>query len=308
MIVEPDPSALKAFWQEATDGLGLKQAQPAGHFHFGDTAELASDLVDEMLNGTKRATAGLVAEMEADGDKLPEEGDLWTVVDGSGEPRLVIRTLEIRRAPFHEADEAFAWDEGEGDRSFTWWRDAHLDYFRRSCRRISIHFSEDLEVLFERFDVLWPKNAAEHLLLRRPCTESQWSVYHQLRRNLFERYLPDLTYDPDFSENWTKDVFHFGMVSADEMLGCLQIRWLSATEASLHLVAIEERQRGQGIGRRMLLEGEAFLRANGRQLIRVFAEPEAEGFYRRLGFENSTDWTLKPLGAGAAPLKKTLTT
>ncbi|MGI9499312.1 MAG: ASCH domain-containing protein, partial [Geminicoccaceae bacterium] len=89
MVIEPDPSVLDAFWRDASADLGLKQTVRADHFHFGDTAELASDLVDEMLNGTKRATAGLIAEMEADDDKLPEAGDHWIVVDGGGEPRLV---------------------------------------------------------------------------------------------------------------------------------------------------------------------------------------------------------------------------
>jgi len=305
-MIDPDQNILKAFWRDVAAELELGSAPLAGHFHFGNTVAFANHLVDEVLNGAKRATAGLVAEMDADGETLPTAGDYWIVVDGNAKPRLVIRTLEVRQAPFHSVDEAFAWDEGEGDRSLGFWRRVHLDYFGRSCERLGIDFSEDQDVVFERFDVVWPSSAADRLLLRRPCTDHHWAAYHQLRRSVFERYLPEIAYDPDFSENWKKDVFHVGMISASELLGCLQMRWLTSTEAAFQLVGVEEQRRGEGIGRQMLLEAEVFARTNGKRLLRVFAEPEALGFYRKLGFVDGADWALQPLSARAIPLKKAL--
>ena len=37
--------------------------------------------------------------------------------------------------PLPQVDEAFAWDEGEGDRTREWWLDAHRRYFARQAMR-----------------------------------------------------------------------------------------------------------------------------------------------------------------------------
>ena len=44
-------------------------------------------------------------------------GALSVVLDGRGEPICVIRSVKVEVRPFGEVDEAFAWVEGEGDRS-----------------------------------------------------------------------------------------------------------------------------------------------------------------------------------------------
>jgi uncharacterized protein YhfF len=81
------------------------------------------------------------------------------VLGGDGRPICVIRTTEVRVKPLREADAAFAWDEGEGDRSLEWWRRAHDAYFTRRCRELGVSFSEELEVVFERFELVWPQGA-----------------------------------------------------------------------------------------------------------------------------------------------------
>ena len=171
---------------------------------------------------------------------------------------------------------------------------------------LGIGFSEDLGVMFERFDVVWPRAAALRLILRRPCTARQWAEYHRLRRSLFERFSPGIAYDPDCPGNWMPDVFHLGMISSGKLLGCLQLRWLTATEAALQLMAVQEQRRGEGFGKMMLRNAEVFASANGRRLLHVLAESEAEGFYRKLGFADSANGALKPPNARAIPLMKTL--
>jgi uncharacterized protein YhfF len=39
--------------------------------------------------------------------------------------------VELVQRRFSEIDEAFAFDEGEGDRTLTYWRTAHQSYFER---------------------------------------------------------------------------------------------------------------------------------------------------------------------------------
>jgi uncharacterized protein YhfF len=128
---------------------------------FGDSPPLADELIAFVVDGPKRATAGLVAAYAADGEPLPRIGSHWVACDGSGRPRVVLRTHELRVGPLHSVDAQFARDEGEGDRTLESWLDGHRRYFRRECDRIGIDYSDELEICFERFEVVWPPELAD---------------------------------------------------------------------------------------------------------------------------------------------------
>jgi uncharacterized protein YhfF len=128
---------------------------------FGDHPELADELIAFIVDGFKRATASLVAGYAAAGEPLPVIGAHWVCCDGSGRPRAVLRTTELRLGPFHSVDERFAWDEGEYDRTLQTWLQGHRRAYERQCARIGIGFSEDLEVCFERFRCVWPPELAD---------------------------------------------------------------------------------------------------------------------------------------------------
>ena len=66
--------------------------------------------------------------------------------DGRGEPRCIIESLEVSYRRYNEVDAAFAHEEGEGDRSLAYWREAHRRYFGRQGK-----FSEDMMLMCERF-------------------------------------------------------------------------------------------------------------------------------------------------------------
>jgi uncharacterized protein YhfF len=103
----------------------------------------------------------LVAAYAADGDPLPRVGSHWVACGGDGQPRVVLRTHELRVGPLSSVDAQFAWDEGEYDRTLESWLDGHRRYFRRECERIGIEFSDELEVCFERFSCVWPPELAD---------------------------------------------------------------------------------------------------------------------------------------------------
>lgn len=117
---------------------------------------MADELAWLVLHGQKRATAGLHLEHQVDGEPIPRPGDCSMVLDGRGQPVCIIRTTEVEVKPLNRVDAAFAWDEGEGDRSLEWWWRAHHRYFSRRCAELGVSFSEDLPVVFERFELIWP--------------------------------------------------------------------------------------------------------------------------------------------------------
>jgi uncharacterized protein YhfF len=122
---------------------------------------LPVELLGLVLAGTKRATAALVAEFTAAGDPLPRVGGHWIACDSAGLPRVVLRSTELRLGGFASADAAFARDEGEGDLSLEYWREGHLRYWKRVCAGLGLEWSEELEIVFERFAVVWPPEHAD---------------------------------------------------------------------------------------------------------------------------------------------------
>lgn len=120
---------------------------------FGDHAELADELFDLVAQGTKRATVGAVADYDYEGVPIPDVGSRWIVVDGASRPRAVLRCTEMRIGPMSSVDDAFAWDEGENDRTRAGWLDAHTRFFCRYLPTIGVEFDPDLELVFQRFAV-----------------------------------------------------------------------------------------------------------------------------------------------------------
>src|SRR5205823_4432561 len=110
-------------------------------FSFGDSPALAAELAELVLAGTKTATCWAACE----GQKT-EVGKRMVMLDGAGRPAAVIETVELVRRRFDEVDYTFAFDEGEGDRSLEYWRQAHCRYFTRLES-----FAPDMELWCERF-------------------------------------------------------------------------------------------------------------------------------------------------------------
>jgi uncharacterized protein YhfF len=82
---------------------------------------------------------------------MPAVGAMSVILDGSERPLCVIRSTAVEVRAFGLVDEAFAWVEGEGDRSLAYWRAAHIDFFASEGRPVA----EDTPVVLETFELLW---------------------------------------------------------------------------------------------------------------------------------------------------------
>ena len=153
-----DVQQVQAFW-EPCDGrrrrLVAGMPLPSVVEPFGDSQELADELIDLVIHGPKRATAAAVADFELDDISPPEPGDVSIATDGHGNARAVLRTTDVRIGPLSSVDAAFAWDEGEGDRTRVSWLHDHETFFRRFLPTIGLQFDVDMPTVFERFEVLY---------------------------------------------------------------------------------------------------------------------------------------------------------
>ena len=128
---------------------------------FGDGAEMATELAELTVAGIKRATAGLVRQFGPEGEAAPVLGGFVVLLDGAGRPRAIWRTRELRIGPLTSVDAQFAWDEGEGDRTREWWLSAHRRFFGRQAAAGGFHMHDEIETVFERFEIVWPPEIAD---------------------------------------------------------------------------------------------------------------------------------------------------
>ena len=131
---------------------------------FGHTTELADELAALVISGRKRATASLLRDYTAGTEAMPQVGDFVLVVDGSRRPTCIWRTTEITVKPLVDVDDAFAWDEGEGERTRAWWLSAHRSYFSGQAQREGFEMYDTIKTVFERFEIVWPPGVADPVL------------------------------------------------------------------------------------------------------------------------------------------------
>lgn len=128
---------------------------------FGDSEAMADELLELVLLGVKRATAALARDFGPGREPLPKVGDHVVLVDGRNKPRCVWRTTSVEMKPLEAVDDAFAHDEGEGERSRDWWLAAHRTYFAAQAEREGFALEEPIETVFERFTIVWPRLFAD---------------------------------------------------------------------------------------------------------------------------------------------------
>ncbi|MGE0550725.1 MAG: ASCH domain-containing protein [Kofleriaceae bacterium] len=150
---------VRAFWAAFRNAAGIDH-DDYDVVAFGDSPELADELVDIVIHGPKRATAGLLRDFTEGGEPMPTVGGFVVALDGKGVPRCIWRTTEVAIKPLIEVDDSFAWDEGEGDRTRADWLESHRSYFVRQAEREAFVFDDQIATVFERFAVVWPPEVA----------------------------------------------------------------------------------------------------------------------------------------------------
>ncbi len=122
-------------------------------WHFELTEKACNELLDLVLQGKKRATSSSLASFRAEGTAVPKEGELSVITDWDGHPCCVIRTTKVRVIPYKDIPFGLARLEGEDD-TLASWRKNHEAFFREEGKSLGYSFSENMEVVFEEFEVV----------------------------------------------------------------------------------------------------------------------------------------------------------
>ena len=134
----------------------------------GHTRALADTLAALVVAGVKRAQATPLRDFAAEADAqgadqnadLPQPGDHLVVLDGSGAPCAIVRTTQVEKRLFNQIDDAFAFEAGEGDLTLRWWLTAHRQDFTERAQAEGFEADEQMELLLEYFEVVWPQPAS----------------------------------------------------------------------------------------------------------------------------------------------------
>lgn len=146
---------VEAFWKQFLEDTGRDpETKYYDSFHFCLDEKWANELLHLVLIGQKRATSSSVPVYEAEGERLPEVGDMSVVTDWDGNPHCVIRTTGVTILPFREMTYDICKREGE-DECLETWREGHIRFFTEDCAQAGVTFTEDMPVLFEDFEVIY---------------------------------------------------------------------------------------------------------------------------------------------------------
>ena len=138
--------------QEMWNASGLAGEYDA--WAFGDDPDMLAELV---RTGIKTATASACPLYELEGEPLPEAGEYSVILNTRDEAVCIIRTAKVHVMPYSEVTAEQAYKEGEGDRSLSYWRQAHEVFFRKEMEAAGMTFTEDMGVVCEEFEVVYPK-------------------------------------------------------------------------------------------------------------------------------------------------------
>lgn len=117
---------------------------------------MPDELAQLVLDGVKTATASGYDLYVLENDPLPEVGSYDIVLDSQGRAICVIKVTKVYVTEFGQVTADHAYKEGEGDRSLTYWRQAHIDFFKPYYQEVGLDFNDNSLIVCEEFEVVYP--------------------------------------------------------------------------------------------------------------------------------------------------------
>jgi uncharacterized protein YhfF len=105
----------------------------------GSPGEMRQRLNRLILDGKKRATAGLLLDYVRESEELEFVGERLALVDDETHRVATVVVVDVETTPFIEVPWRFAQAEGEGDESLEEWREGHRRFWTAEGETIDDH-------------------------------------------------------------------------------------------------------------------------------------------------------------------------
>lgn len=142
---------IKQFWDDFAAEHGLVNVSEPEAWSFGTDADTLAQLVKQ---GIKTATTSGFELYAFDNDPLPKVGEYNIILDSQNEPVCVTKTKVVEVLPFKYSSAEHAYHEGEGDRSYDYWHQVHVDFFTKEYASYNATFTLESKCVCEVFELV----------------------------------------------------------------------------------------------------------------------------------------------------------
>ena len=134
---------------------------------FGTPGESRARLIDFIVNGNKRATAGLLNDYAKESEPVESVGECLAMLDNSYQHVATLRVTRVEVSRFIDVPDEFALAEAEGDLNAADFRASHSEYWSRIGETIT----DETQIVQVYFELL------THRLRPLQSSDAEW-IYH----------------------------------------------------------------------------------------------------------------------------------
>ena len=140
---------VKQFWYNFCLKHNLAIDTKVDAWAFGSNKDDADELAELVDKGIKTATT---SEYVSGYEDMPDIGDWNIILDGQGEPVCVVQDKVVEIIPYNQISAEHAYHEGEGDRSYQYWRKIHDQFFEEEFKANGQKFYPQAPMVCEIFE------------------------------------------------------------------------------------------------------------------------------------------------------------
>ncbi len=115
------------------------------------------------------------------------------------------------------------------------------------------------------------------------ATPKELEAYHRIRREQIFAPL-NIIYDENHPTLTLKNHFHFILYKGSKIVSVIHVELLNQMQAAIRSLATDEPYKRNGYGGYIMQLVEKWIKTQGRNIIKLHANPNAEKFYRKLGY------------------------
>ncbi|MBP2056926.1 uncharacterized protein YhfF [Lactobacillus colini] len=142
---------IEEYWRTFCKKHGIDVHTPYSAWSFGSNDEEADQLADLVNRKIKTATTSAYELYDKD-ESVAQVGEYNIILNSSDTPVCVIQTKVVEIIPYNLISAEHAYHEGEGDRSYSYWRKVHDEFFTAAYQQEEKQFYPQAPMVCELFE------------------------------------------------------------------------------------------------------------------------------------------------------------
>lgn len=116
------------------------------------------------------------------------------------------------------------------------------------------------------------------------ATPKEWQEYHRIRREqIFEPL--NIIYDENHPTITASNHYHFVLYKGLNIVSVAHVEFINESEVAIRSLATDKPYKMKGYAKHMMQLLEKWIKLKGKNIIKLHANPAAENFYRKLGYD-----------------------